>query len=64
MEFIDSSGIGILVSIAKFMRQKGGDIVLSGSSAEVLAIFKVVNLQEFIKIFTTEGEAINHFHAL
>jgi anti-anti-sigma regulatory factor len=46
------------------MRKKGGDVIMSAASSNIMAIFKVVSLQDFIKIFSTEGEAINHFHAL
>jgi len=64
LEYIDSSGIGTFISIAKQIRKNDGDIVLSGASSNLMSILKVVNLPEFIRVFNTEGEAINHYHAL
>ena len=64
MESIDSSGIGILINTAKRLRAGKGDIVLTGVSADIKKIFKVVNLQDFIKIFSLEAEALNFFRYL
>jgi anti-sigma B factor antagonist len=64
LDYIDSGGIGTIVSAAKMIRKNGGDVVMSSATANILSIFKVVSLQDFIKIFNTDGEAINHFHAL
>ncbi|HOW83832.1 MAG TPA: STAS domain-containing protein [Spirochaetota bacterium] len=64
LDYIDSAGIGTIVSAAKMIRKQGGDLVMSSATANILSIFKVVSLQDFIRIFSTDGEAINHFHAL
>lgn len=64
IEYIDSAGIGILINTAKLIRKKNGDILLSNVSAEIKNIFKVVSLQDFINLFPTEVEAINHFRYL
>lgn len=64
LDYIDSAGIGTIVSAAKMIRKQGGDLVMSSATANILSLFKVVSLQDFIRIFSTDGEAINHFHAL
>ncbi|HNR88128.1 MAG TPA: STAS domain-containing protein [Spirochaetota bacterium] len=64
LEMIDSSGMGVLINAAKLVRGKKGDIILSNVSADVRKIFKIINLQEFIKMFNTDGEAQNHFRFL
>jgi anti-anti-sigma factor len=61
VEYIDSSGIGILINSAKMIRKQKGDIVLANVSEEVRNIFKVISLDEFIKIYNSEVEAINSF---
>ncbi|PKL37242.1 MAG: hypothetical protein CVV44_16545 [Spirochaetae bacterium HGW-Spirochaetae-1] len=61
LEYIDSSGIGVLISTAKALRKNSGDVVLANASSDVRNVFKVVNLQSFIKLFNTDGEAFNHF---
>lgn len=64
LEYIDSSGIGTIIAGAKQVRQKGGDLIIANVTSDIMSIFKIVNLHEFIKIFTTDGEAINHFRVI
>jgi anti-sigma B factor antagonist len=61
VEYIDSSGIGVFINSAKLIRKQNGDIVLANVSEEVRNIFRVINLDEFIKIYNSEVEAINSF---
>ena len=61
VEYVDSSGIGVLINAAKLARKNNGDIVLAHVFPEVKDIFKIINLQNFIKVFNTEVEAIEHF---
>ena len=61
VEYIDSSGIGVFINSAKLIRKQKGDVVLANVSDEVRNIFKVINLDEFIKIYNSEVEAINSF---
>jgi anti-anti-sigma factor len=61
LEYIDSSGIGVIINTAKLIRPKKGDIVLINVSQSIRDIFKVINLQEFIKTFNLEAEALNFF---
>jgi len=64
LEYIDSSGIGVIIAGAKQIRKKGGDLTIANVTSDIMSIFKIVNLHEFIKIFTTDGEAINHFRVI
>ena len=61
VQYIDSSGIGVFINSAKLIRKQNGDIVLANVSEEVRNIFRVINLDEFIKIYNSEVEAINSF---
>ncbi|TFH43533.1 MAG: anti-sigma factor antagonist [Chrysiogenales bacterium] len=61
VEYIDSSGIGILINTAKLIRKHKGDIVLANASDEMREIFKVINLDNFIKIYNSEVEAVKSF---
>ena len=61
LDFIDSRGIGILINIAKFIREKHGDMVLLGVPENIERIFRPVNLQRFIKMYKTEAEALSYF---
>jgi len=61
LTFIDSSGIGALIQIAKHVRSKSGDMALMRVPASIELIFKPVNLQRFIGVHATLEDAINFF---
>ena len=58
LEFIDSSGIGIFISIAKNIRTEKGEIAFVNVPEQLTGIFKVVRLHEYIKMFDSQGEAV------
>jgi anti-sigma B factor antagonist len=57
IEFIDSSGLGAIVSI---QRQLGDDgrLVICGACATVLSMFKLTRLDKVFDLFTDEREAV------
>ncbi len=61
---IDSSGIGVLVSILKHTRSEGGDTVIANLSAQPEAVFKILNLDKAIQIFESVEEAIGNRNAV
>ncbi len=61
LDFIDSSGIGMLIDAAKSLRQRKGDIVLLGVPERVQVIIQPVKLNRFIKMFETVDEVKNFF---
>ncbi|MCP4133785.1 MAG: STAS domain-containing protein [bacterium] len=61
LEFIDSSGIGVLINVAKLIRSKNGDIALLSVSPRINVIFKPIKLHRFINVFNTTSEAMNFF---
>jgi anti-sigma B factor antagonist len=52
-EFIDSSGLGALVSCLKKTRQAGGDLRIAGPTQHVLTVFKLTNLDRVLKTVPT-----------
>lgn len=50
-EFIDSTGLGALVSIYKKCAEKGGNIELKSLKPEVEKLFKLTRLDKVFKIF-------------
>ncbi len=64
LETVDSAGIGTLISAAKSMKTAKGEVVFSGVSQSIKNVFRMVNLQGFIKIFNLEAEAVNYFRYL
>jgi anti-sigma B factor antagonist len=48
VEFIDSSGLGVLVGSLKRLREEGGDLVLCGASPPVLRIIELTGLERLL----------------
>ncbi|HOT46971.1 MAG TPA: STAS domain-containing protein [Spirochaetota bacterium] len=61
LDFIDSSGIGVLIEAAKHLRQRGGDVALLAVPERVRVIVQPVRLNRFIKMFDTVDEVKNFF---
>jgi anti-sigma B factor antagonist len=61
LDFIDSSGISVLIEAAKLLRQSKGDIALLNVPERVQIIIQPIKLNRFIKMFSTEDEVINYF---
>jgi anti-sigma B factor antagonist len=51
MDFIDSTGLGVLVGALKRLRQAGGDLALRSPSR---ATFKILEITGLTKVFTVE----------
>lgn len=50
VEYIDSSGLGVLVSMHKRVREQNGKIVLRGLNGEVKKIFELTRLTKVFEI--------------
>jgi len=60
VEFVDSSGLGAIVSGLKQLDQKG-DLVISGASEAVVSLFKLTRMDKVFRLFPATAEAV---HAL
>ncbi len=61
VEFINSSGLGALVSIMKEVRLIKGRLTLSNPASYVQEIFEITQLSHIFEIFSTEEEALSSF---
>lgn len=64
VEFINSSGLGALVSIMKEVRLRKGRLTLSNLASYVQEIFEITQLSHIFEIFATEEEALNSYQAV
>lgn len=60
-EFIDSSGLGALVSCLKKARQAGGDLRIAGPSEQARTVFRLTNLDRLLKTVPTAEAAAAAF---
>jgi anti-sigma B factor antagonist len=58
VEFINSSGLGALVSIMKEIRILKGRLSLSNLASYVQEIFEITQLSHIFEIYATEEEAL------
>ena len=61
LEFIDSSGISVLIETAKQLRSRKGDIALLNVPERIQILFQPIKLNRFIQMFNTEDEAVSFF---
>lgn len=61
LKFVDSSGIGVLLSCRKQVNTSGRDLKLCGVSKQVRVLFELVRLHHIFEIFNTKEEAIRAF---
>ncbi|MDH5643849.1 MAG: STAS domain-containing protein [Gemmatimonadota bacterium] len=59
--YIDSSGLGALVSVSKKVREKGGDLSLAGMNEDLRMLFELTKLDTLFKIYDSTGEAVEAF---
>lgn len=59
VDFIDSSGIGLIVSIFKTLQQRQAKLVLCLLSKKNQEIFSMTRLDKILSIYDTQEEAIN-----
>jgi anti-sigma B factor antagonist len=59
--YIDSSGLGALVTIAKRVREAGGQIRLASLNDDLRALFELTKLDTLFAIFPTPDEALQSF---
>jgi anti-sigma B factor antagonist len=61
IEYMDTSGIVVLVACKKRAKSKGGDVKLVRPSRKVLEILSILNLHLVFEIFEDESKAIDAF---
>lgn len=55
--FIDSSGLGVLVSALRRARERGGAVRIVCTRENILKIFRITGLDKVFPIFSTPEEA-------
>jgi anti-sigma B factor antagonist len=58
IEFIDSSGLGAIVSSLKSIADRG-DLILYGITKNVMSMFRLTRMDRVFQIFSSEAEALS-----
>lgn len=59
-DFIDSSGLGALVSKLSACRENNGEIILTGLKRKIIEILEITNLDKILTCFESVAEATAH----
>jgi anti-sigma B factor antagonist len=61
MEFMDSSGLGVLIGGVKRAARAGGALVLVSAPDRVLRVLRITGVARVLPVFATLGEAFAYF---
>ena len=59
--YIDSSGLGVLVSLSKKIGEQGGELRLSSLNEDLRTLFELTKLDTLFKITDTKEKALEGF---
>jgi anti-sigma B factor antagonist len=59
--YVDSSGLGVLVSLSKRVRESGGQLRLSGLNDDLRVLFELTRLDTVFQILPTRTDAMASF---
>jgi anti-sigma B factor antagonist len=59
--YIDSSGLGVLVSLSKKIREQGGELRLSSLNDDLRTLFELTKLDTLFRISDSRAEALQGF---
>ncbi len=59
--YIDSSGLGVLVSLSKKIREAGGALRLAGLNEDLRTLFELTKLDTLFQIADTRAAALSDF---
>lgn len=58
VEYLDSTGLGVLIGGLKRLREAGGNMALVGPGMRIQRIFEITGLNKIFDIYATEAEAL------
>lgn len=60
--FVDSSGLGAMLSCLRQMTARNGDLKVCGMSKDVRGLFELVRMHRIFDIYNTREEAVGAFN--
>ena len=56
--YLDSSGVGVVLSLFKFMRSRNGSLSIAEPNEKIKRVFDVTKMTEIIPVYSSLEEAI------
>jgi anti-sigma B factor antagonist len=63
VNYVNSTGIALIVSLIAQARQEGKQLLACGLSEHYIQIFEITRLTDFISLFPNEGDALESLKA-
>jgi anti-sigma B factor antagonist len=60
VSFIDSAGLGVLLSASKSLKTSGGELVLAADDRRILRVLEITGLERSIHVEHSLVEAVEH----
>ena len=60
VNFIDSAGLGVLLSATKAMRSNGGELVLAADDRRILRLLEITGLDRIMRVEASFVEAVDY----
>lgn len=61
VEFMDSSGLTVIISTLKVLKEQGGRLVLCGVGAELTSLFQLTRLNKVFEVYPNPAQAVRAF---
>ena len=61
LQFIDSSGLGAILSCLRKLNGSGGDLKICGMTKPVRALFELVRMHRIVEIYDSQDEALKTY---
>jgi anti-anti-sigma factor len=62
VQFVDSSGLGVFLSILRLLHKSGGELKLVHLNKSVRTMFELVSMHKIFEIYNTTDEAVRSFN--
>jgi len=62
IDYVDSSGLSVLISILKAAQLRGGEVVLLDPGPDVRALIELTRLHQVFEIYTDEAAAVERLN--
>lgn len=63
VDFLDSTGLGVIVGVVKRVRTHGGELAVAGAEDHVMKVFEITRISDVVPMFAAADEACASFGA-
>jgi anti-sigma B factor antagonist len=61
VDFLDSTGLGVIVGVLKRLRTHGGELAVAGAENHVRKVFDITRISDIVSMYDTADDACASF---